>query len=110
MNISPRLFSSTITVEPYLGTDGYSNEIYGVPVMYKAREENRVEEAQLDNGQTLMQRCRVFVYGNANIHVRDRVTLSDGEIFPVLQIYKQRGPGITTDFVEMIVGRAPGGV
>jgi hypothetical protein len=102
------LFTHDITVEPYSGTDEYGNDTFGPPVVYKGRQEERNEESAEDDRSTLLQRATVYFYGNPPVKLNDRITLLDGPQFPILQLFKQRGPGSSVEYISCIVGRRAG--
>lgn len=106
--VTRRFFTHDIVVETYLGTDEYSNDVFGAPFTLKGRQEERNEEGHEDDRDTLLQRARVFFYGNPTLGLNDRVTLLDGPQFPILMLYKHRGPGAKVDYIEAVIGRRAG--
>lgn len=107
--VSKRFFLHKISVEKYIGTDAYGVDTFEAPVILDARQEERNEEQSQDDRWVLLQRAIVYFYGDpSELTLNSRVTLLDGPVFPILQVFKQRGPKMEVLYVRVIVGRTSG--
>lgn len=82
------LLTATVTIAPYTGQDAYGKAQYGPAQTVPARVQFRLQRLTDATGQERVSRAKVFVDGDVTLDLRDRVTLPDGTMPPILTLYK----------------------
>lgn len=73
------LLTETVIHEAYTGVqDSYGTPTYAPPVTLPARVEPSPQRIATQAGEERLSRARVFLDGNVQIDLRDRITLPDG--------------------------------
>lgn len=80
-----KLLIHTIYIEPYAGVDANGEELYGDPVAYKARIEQRTRYVRGPGGDLVESRSMLFM-DLTDIDARSRITLPDGAKRPIFRV------------------------
>ncbi|MBC7340893.1 MAG: hypothetical protein H5U02_00305 [Clostridia bacterium] len=79
-------FKQTVTVEPFSGTNAYSEPVYGAPVTYSAFVQRKTKLVRDRTGREVVSTAQVYLDGSVNVGVQDRITLPDGSQPVVLSV------------------------
>ncbi len=71
-------FGQSVTVEPWVRDDQYGQPVYGAPVSYSARVQEKVKMIRDTQGQQVVSTSQVYFDGSVTVTVKDRITLPDG--------------------------------
>lgn len=88
------LLVQTLTVEPYQGRDVHSDPVFGPPVTYSCRVVYRRSMIRDNKGEEATSNVRIILPPEAQIGLKDRITLPDGSHAPIVAIepgYDERG-------------------
>ena len=106
-----KLMSATITVEPFLSYDQWMNKTYGPPAQYQAWVMPWPRRWSDKNSDYDAEITQVIVDAQAQIGMRDRLTLPDGKIVPIImmeQFWDEKGPHhlqLMTGFASKTTGK-----
>jgi len=88
---STRLFSQTITIQEFVSIDAYNHASYGTVHTVKCREETDYNYLRDNFREIQTSDSFVYVYSpNYVPKINDKVTLIDGNIYPIKQIIRNR--------------------
>lgn len=76
----------TVTISPFTAYDKFGTPSYGTGVATKCYIEMSPKLIQNTTGQEVVSSARVYVVGNSNLKVQDKVVLVDGKYPPILRI------------------------
>src|ERR1044072_392029 len=96
------LLTDHLLHEPYVGQDEYGAPQYGAGTLRPARVEYTMRRGMTAQGQEAVSRARVFFDGDANIQLRDRVTLPDATQPAMLMLNKVSGVDGMVDHFEVM--------
>ena len=74
------LMSSTVTVAPRSGNDGYGKPTYGAAVTYRAHLSRKRNVVRGSTGQEVVSQQAVYLATADNIQPTARVTLTTGDV------------------------------
>lgn len=89
-----RLFTQTVTVESFTGSDGYGAPIFGPPVAYRGRVVAQTRSLTTDKGLEIVSATTVYMDAKSVILVKDRITLPEGfdpRQPPILKVHRVEG-------------------
>ena len=86
------MLTETVTHEPYTGQNAYGAPQYGAPVQLAARVAYRVTTLTNAQGQERTSTSVVYLNGDVEISVRDRITLPDGSKPAIQGVYSPTDP------------------
>lgn len=86
------MLTDTVTHEPYTGQNAYGVPQYGSPVQLPARVAYRVATLTNAQGQERTSQTTVYLNGDVEVSVRDRLTLPDGSKPAIQNIYSPSDP------------------
>ena len=69
------LLLQTITIEPFVGHDGYGNTTYGTAVSYFARVVGKRQLIRDMKGQEVTSEVTVYLLSNVAVDPKSRITL-----------------------------------
>lgn len=95
------MLTDTVIHAAYVSQDAYGKPVYGTPMSHPARVEYKVRRVVDATGQERVSRSRVFLDGDVTLDLRDRFTLPDGTMPPILVLYSPRDLNGSVDHHEV---------
>jgi hypothetical protein len=93
--------TETVELMPYLGQDGYGKSSYGPPQTLPCRSESQSRVLMLPTGREGVSTTRLFLDGDVQISMRDRVRFEDGTTPPIQRLDKVRDLDGTVSHYEV---------
>lgn len=78
--IPRRLLPQTVTVEPYIGTNGWGEQLYDPPATWRARVQSRRQLVRSRGGDEVVSETTITLPAKAVVPLDSRITLPDGTI------------------------------
>jgi hypothetical protein len=70
--------NDTITIQPFLGRDGYGTAMFGVPILYNCRVSGQQKQVVDAMGVERVSKATIYVMGQPPIGPTDRLTMPSG--------------------------------
>jgi hypothetical protein len=86
------MLTQTITVEPFASEDARGKPSYGAPTSYRCRRVDRTTVVRTTDGREIVSRGFLIVAPPATIGEKDRLTLDNGRVVPILAVGDPRDP------------------
>jgi hypothetical protein len=110
-------FQASVTVEPWIGQNGYGDDTWDIPVTHQALVDRTVKQRYTSSGKLVVTIAKLTFLnliaenGAAGrrepIDPRDKITLDDGTTAPIVDIPMFENPATQAPFlVEVTLGWA----
>ena len=86
------MLTETITLQSYVGQDQYGKPSYGPAVQHPARVAYRVTTLTNAQGQERTSTSVIYMNGDVQVTVKDRIVLPDGTAPAIQAIYSPSDP------------------
>ncbi len=113
MPLDPTLaawMTQSITLAPYTSHNNYGEPAWGAGVQYKARVESKIKLVRAMDGQQVVSTETVYLATvPATLTQKDKLTLPDGRIVPILATEKVPDEYGNPYYVAIYTGVGPSG-
>lgn len=106
MVLRTRLFSQRITIQSFTGVDAYNAPTYGTTYAnLHCREETNLEYLRAQFGELGITNTVMHVISPTYApKFNDKVTLLDGQVFPIQYVLSNRDENGTVQFYTILMG------